>query len=72
MAVSNKPSDDAKAMTEEYVKGVSIADIAAKYNHTEQEVEAVVTNPVEDTPTTLQSDTTESAPAVAADAKKGK
>jgi hypothetical protein len=51
MAVNNQPKDDAKAMTGEYVKGVNIDEIAAKYNHTAAEVEAIVTQPVTDEPT---------------------
>lgn len=48
MAQNNKPSDDAKAMTDEYVKGVSINDIAEKYNHSVEDVERLVTSPVTD------------------------
>jgi uncharacterized membrane-anchored protein YitT (DUF2179 family) len=54
MALTNQPKDDAKAMTDEYVKGVTIADIAAKYNHTEQEVTTVVTKDVDTEQQTTQ------------------
>lgn len=69
MGVDTKPQDDAKAMTTEYVKGTTIADIALKYNHTEQEVTEVVTNEskVEEQPTQAQED---SKPAV--ETKKSK
>jgi hypothetical protein len=50
MAQNNKPSDDAKAMTDEYIKGTSINDIAVKYNHSTEDVERIVTNPVTDEP----------------------
>lgn len=43
MGVNNKPQDDAKAMLDEYNKGVTIASLALKYNHSEQEVFEVVT-----------------------------
>lgn len=43
MGVATKPQDDAKAMKDEYVKGATIADLAAKYNHSEQEVTDTVT-----------------------------
>lgn len=59
MAVNNKPEDDAKAMTQEYVKGVSIDALSEKYNHTTEEVEAIVTTPVavdEPLPTQVELD----------------
>lgn len=68
MAQNNKPSDDAKAMTDEYIKGASINDIADKYNHSVEAVERIVTNPVTDEPVAQT-------PAVADqpnDVKKGK
>jgi hypothetical protein len=46
MSVNNKPRDDAKAMTDEYITGATIDSIALKYNHTAEEVEAIVTHPV--------------------------
>jgi hypothetical protein len=48
MAVNNSPKDDAKAMTDEYVKGYSIGEIAEKYNHSSVEVEAIVVKPAVD------------------------
>jgi Mor family transcriptional regulator len=58
MGVNNQPQDDAKAMTAEYVKGATIADLALKYNHSEQEVETVVTKDAdtEELPTQAQED----------------
>lgn len=56
MAVNNQPKDDAKAMTDEYVKGATIASLAEKYNHTEHEVEAIVTSPAPEPTTTAPAE----------------
>jgi L-lactate utilization protein LutC len=48
MAVNNNPKDDSKAMTDEYIKGYSIDEIAEKYNHSTIEVEAIVVKPAVD------------------------
>lgn len=48
MGQNNKPADDAEAMREAYNRGVPIAEIALKYNHTPYEVEQVVVTPVGD------------------------
>lgn len=63
MGVSTKPQDDAKAMTDEYVKGATIADLAVKYNHSEQEVLEVVTKDGEAEPTVLQAEQPTEVPA---------
>lgn len=55
----NKPQDDAKVMTSEYIKGATISDIAAKYGYSDQEVLEVVTKDVaqdENLPTQAQED----------------
>lgn len=69
MAQDNQPKDDAKAMTAEYVAGVSINDIAEKYNHTALEVEQVVTTPLDDTDTTVTQAELDKQPT---EVKKGK
>lgn len=74
MGVTNKPQDDAQVMTDEYIKGVTIADLATKYNHSEQEVTDVVTNvaPTKDLPTQTQEDRKEVEAVEAVEPKKGK
>jgi hypothetical protein len=68
MAQNNKPSDDAKVMTDEYIKGTSINDIAEKYNHSVEDVERIVTNPVTDEPVAQTQETIEQP----SEPKKGK
>lgn len=55
MALSNKPQDDAKGMIDDYQHGSPISEIAERYNHTAEEVEAIVVKPVtEEAPVTEQ------------------
>lgn len=44
MAENNTAKDDSDKMYFEYVNGTSINELSVKYNHTPEEVEAVVTN----------------------------
>lgn len=48
MAENNKPQDDATAMKAEYVRGVTIDELAEKFNHTAAEVEAIVVTPADE------------------------
>ena len=69
MPVKSSPDADADAMRNEYVKGVTIDDIAEKYGHTPHEVAAIVVREVEDEPVLTQADIDNNPPT---STKKGK
>lgn len=48
MALQNKPQDDAKGMIDDYQHGDTINEIAERYNHSVEEVEAIVTKPADE------------------------